>query len=228
MQKNITRKSLSICLAGSLFLPGSIAVAADCDFSSEDFFQTATAQIVEDCIQKGQIVINSQDEDGLTPMHSAAESAREPAVISALLEAGADINGRIKGGYTPLHGAAYNNPTPAVISALLAAGADVNSLDEGGRTSLHWAANNNPAPAVISALLAAGADINSQDEGGFTPLHLAASSNPAPAVISALLEAGADPDLVDDEGKSAWDHIQENPELKDTDAYRQLDDLRSR
>ena len=124
MQETIIRKSLNMRLAGSLFLPGSIAVAADCDFSSEDFFPNATAQVVEECILKGPIDINSRTEKGSTP--------------------------------------------------------------------LHWAAYNNPAPAVISA----------------------------------LLEAGADPQLVDDEGKSAWDHIQENPELKNTDAYRQLNDLR--
>ena len=66
MQK---RKLLNACL----FLPAGIAVAADCDdFSSADFFQAATAQVVEECIQKGQIDINSRDENGVTPLHLAA------------------------------------------------------------------------------------------------------------------------------------------------------------
>ena len=270
------------------------AVAADCDSSSTAFFQTATAQIVEECIQKGQLDINSRDVeyDG-TPLHVAAASNPAPAVISALLEAGADFNSRAEYGVTPLHTAAFSNTAPAVISALLEAGAYINSRDEGGLTPLHWAAAHNPAPAVISALLEAGADINSRDEGGFTPLHGAAAHNPAPAVISALLEAGADinsrneggntplheaalenpepavisalleagadinsrnkygntpllfaaannsapavisalleasadPKLMNNEGKTAWDYIQKNSKLKDTDAYWKLNDL---
>ena len=294
MQK---REQLNACLVGSLFLSASVAVAADCDSdsSSEDFFQNATAQIVEECIQKGQIDINRRDdeydgtplhwaaannpepavisalleagadingrdeeggtplhaaaafnpepavistlleagadinsrtENGSTPLHAAALNNPEPAVISALLEAGADINSRTEGGGTPLHAAALNNPASAVISALLEAGAYINSRAEGGITPLHAAAFNNPAPAVISALLEAGADINSRTKDGSTPLHAAALNNPEPAVISALLEAGADPDLVTNEDKIAWDYIQKNPKLKNTDAYQQLNNLR--
>ena len=52
------------------------------------------------------------------------------AMISALLESGADINSRDENGFTRLHIAASNNPAPAMISALLEAGADINSRDE--------------------------------------------------------------------------------------------------
>ena len=147
-----------------------------------------------------------------TPLHLAAQSNPNPAVITALMEAGADINLRSIGGYyilgpgvgvnlcasqaTPLHLAAGSNDNPSVITALLEAGADINSRDktgdQGGNTPLHLAAMFSNNPAIITALLEAGADINSGYRRGNTPLHSAAMRNDNPAVITALLDAGAD------------------------------------
>ncbi len=41
--------------------------------------------------------------------------------------------------------------------------------------------------------------------------------------MAALLEAGANPKLADRSGKTPWDYIQENPGLKNTGVYRELE-----
>ena len=116
-----------------------------------------------------------------------------PAVVQALLAAGADPNVRNDNGDTLVHLAAQYNENPAVIQALLAAGADPNVHGWGNATPLHRAAANENL-TVIEALLAAGTDPNVRDGGKDTPLHEAAG-NGNPAVIQALLAVGADPNV---------------------------------
>ncbi len=130
------------------------------------------------------------------PLHVAAEYSRDPAVITALILAGADVDSRSAWDRTPLHEAAEHG-TPGVVRALLAAGAEVDARPRGfdpnsgvGNTPLHHAARN-PDPDVTAALLEAGADANARGERGETPLHYAAG-NRNPAVAELLLEAGAD------------------------------------
>ena len=99
---------LSICLAphdvdrrvlGKMLLVGSLllsaAVADDCGF----FFAQAAPQEVKACIQDGQD-FNSR-KNGYTPLHWAASNNKEPAVISDLPAAGANISGRADNGATP-------------------------------------------------------------------------------------------------------------------------------
>ena len=58
--------------------------------------------------------------DGYTPLHFAAKSNTNPAIISVLLNAGADANARTKNGFTALHIAAAGNKNPVVFKILLA------------------------------------------------------------------------------------------------------------
>ena len=91
---------------------------------------------------------NVKDENGRTPLHFAAKNNTNPAVISTLLNAGANLEARTKSlGETPLHMAATNNRNSALLTTLLDAGADP------------------------LALLHRGADPNAQDHNGWTPLH---------------------------------------------------------
>ena len=73
-----------------------------------------------------------------------------------------------------------------------------------------------------------GADIESRDKDSLTPLHKAVMSSKAPKVVKvvmALLDAGANPKAETNDGKAAFDLMQENENLKGTDAYWRLNDL---
>lgn len=182
---------------------GTSADPAACErWGSEVFFAFATADIVADCIADGAGAHAIADESQATALlFTAAASTPDPAVVSMLLAAGADVHARDRGEYTPLHKAALSG-TPKVVRALLAAGADVDAWAEGfnvdwgwGYTPLHLAAKSNPHPEVVSALVEAGADLQAPGEESYfrgnTPLHYA-GDNANPDVAAALLSAGAD------------------------------------
>ena len=169
------------------------------------FFTSATLEAVAGCIDSGADA-NARSVDwseiqlpvGSTPLHAAAGWAIDPAVISLLVDAGAEVNVADEEGYFPLHRAAQRG-TPAVVRALLDAGADVDAWAKGygvdagwDYTPLHEAVGENRNLEVAATLLRAGANVNAWGESGRTPLHRAAAGHPDPAAIRLLLEAGAE------------------------------------
>ena len=138
--------------------------------------------------------------DDATPLHWAAAEAANPAIIEALLDAGANVDELRSDEQTPLMLAAEYNTNVAVTTALLKAGAEVEVHDVKhlGMSPLMLAAWSNANPAVVEALLAAGEDLRAEENR--SALHTAAVSNANPAVAGALLEAGADIHAMEDGG----------------------------
>ena len=117
-----------------------------------------------------------RDEDGQTPLHTAASAASKPGILTALIKVGVDPEAQDEDGSTPLHRAAMHNENAEFIAVLVKAGADPDARDETGAAPLHMAAGYNDNPQVIAGLIRAGADPNARDQYGRTPLHQAAEA----------------------------------------------------
>ena len=138
---------------------------ADSNWNTMAFFEKASLKMVLKMLDRGAEA-NARDEWGFTPLHFAAAFNDDPDVVTALVEAGADLNARDKEwGATPLHWAAWSNDNPGVIIALLDGGADPNSRDARESTPLHAAADQSNNPAIILTLLDFGADLSLRDAG---------------------------------------------------------------
>ena len=145
---------------------------------------------------------NSQDEGGMFPLESAAfGNDNFPAVMEALLTAGADLNLRAidgisdRTGNTALHSAAWSTSDRAhVMRALIDGGLDVDARNSNGVTPLMRARSL----ANAEFLLEMGADARRRDVEGYTILHHAAynlrllSDTVSLELVVRLVDAGAD------------------------------------
>ena len=116
------------------------------------------------------------DDDGETPLMTAAEETRSPAIIQALLEAGADVNEQDDDGETPLMYAMGSYADPGIVRALLDGGADIHMRDEKNRTALMHALKEHAGPEVLAILLDAGASVDLWDYKGRSVLDYARRS----------------------------------------------------
>ena len=117
--------------------------------------------------------INEGNAFGTTPLIMAVHGGN-PALLEALLDAGADVNGN-NPGHTALHAAVLRG-NPAAVDVLLAHGADTEALIEKPTPVRRQTTDYNFHDALIGA----------------TPLWLAARFA-EPEIMQALLAAGADP-----------------------------------
>jgi ankyrin repeat protein len=150
-----------------------------------------------------------------------------PAVVQALVAAGADVNAADASGgvvmtYAAAGGAAdaivllqqhgaKATPRDLILAAtgcytdavrvLLTSGITANASVD-GIAPLHAATGENCVDTV-ALLLEKGADVNVKNSDGWTPLIKAASAN-FPDVARVLLKHGADLDVVDRLDRTAW------------------------
>ena len=116
------------------------------------------------------------DDDDTTPLYIAAQEGHLP-VVSALLDAKADVNQATDDGDTPLHVAAQVGHLP-VVSALLDAKADVNRAADNGDTAVDRSFRRH---AAVTCLLVLAKESKS-------PLFLAVALGNAEAALVLMRE----------------------------------------
>ena len=127
-----------------------------------------------------------------------AVKSHNRALVSRLLEAGADVNHMNYGGYSALMIAAGDGEEE-LVSLLLASGALVDQLGHGNgyQTPMTEAVRNRQV-RIVKILLLYGADVNKIPLGEPSPLHMAASrgdANGDSEIVSVLIENNADVNL---------------------------------
>ncbi|KXZ41673.1 hypothetical protein GPECTOR_326g47 [Gonium pectorale] len=121
--------------------------------------------------------VNAPDNNGWTPLHTAAYHGQEE-IVRILLNANANVNARNKQEETPLHLAA-KWPQDRVVEALLSGGADLAARNKRGRTPAHVAALFNRHAILdrllnaelVKTLLRHNAGLGLLDVRGHAPLH---------------------------------------------------------
>jgi len=178
-----------------------------------------TPQSVEAFLREG-VCVNERDDAGNTPLHFAARSNPNVAVVQFLLVAqSAEINARNNLGETPLHLAAQSHPNENVLRTLINQRADGAARNNAGQ--FPWGVANTsrkrdilfeaypPPPNIRNIIDAAArgtaqhvdffvrrdrADVNQRDGSnqlGNRVIHVAAESNDV-AVLEYLIDQGAD------------------------------------
>lgn len=119
--------------------------------------------------------VDGQDDNGYTALHWNADMGCTPgdreAIVTILLDHGAEIEARDAQGRTPLFVAASSG-SAQIVRALVLAGADVNARSNSGATPLMLAASSGSLEAV-TFLLAGGADANAFTPDGTTAMDMA-------------------------------------------------------
>lgn len=104
-------------LGASVPSPAAKALAAPARcaaWNTRAFFETASVKELTACLDAGADA-QARDRDARTPLHWAAASSDNPAVVEALLAVGADVAAQDDDGVTPVHLAARHNSNAAVV-----------------------------------------------------------------------------------------------------------------
>ncbi|MFW6157892.1 MAG: ankyrin repeat domain-containing protein, partial [Planctomycetota bacterium] len=104
-----------------------------------------------------------------TPLHRAAMTGAEPAVMKLLLEAGGDTTARCIDGYTPLLRAAEGNDIE-LVKVLLDGGANINETDKNRQAAIHYAARLGDLD-LAKELLRRDCYFRQKDNSGARPIR---------------------------------------------------------
>lgn len=115
--------------------------------------------------------INAWDLNGDTLLHTRANKLRDTAIITKLLELGANLEARNSKGYTPLQAAALNG-NKEMFFLLLEAGANIAVETPKGENLLHITPPvNETYMEIIRALLSRGLSVDALSSQGWKPIH---------------------------------------------------------
>ena len=175
---------------------------------------------LKDMLRSDPSLVNLQNQNGRTPLHTAAGNGQKEAVL-LLLESGSDPRKRDDLGLDPLalaknkghrdcvkvlaeamgiHTAADCGLDESVAEMLRKDPTLVHVRDEFGRPPLYYAIRSGH-PETVKKVLAAGAGPNSPCDDDSSPLHLAAFVGQE-EIVKILVENGANPAAKDSEGRT--------------------------
>ena len=141
----MTRKLLSAVIVIAVFCIPSYAL------DDGEFFRLCRegdyAQISR-TLRLSPRLINMKTPGGLTPLMAAAESNKDPAVISLLIKSGADVNAEMFSGMTALLWASWRNPNPDVIRMLVSHGANTDAESDNGKRVDDYALMNEKLAGI--------------------------------------------------------------------------------
>ena len=145
-------------------------------------------------IEEFAVDVNSQDNEGDTPLHIAAMLGHVD-VIKCLIEARCDPLCKNIYGNTPAHLAALNGCLPALKYFIEQLKFDLSITNEEGQVVIHYACciRNVDIARYLVEECAVDIDINCIDREGNTPL-LKAAMNGRLTIIEYLIKQGCDPE----------------------------------
>jgi len=193
------KKNKFILIAPVLVLFFCAAAVLAADNAIFKFIQKNDVKSVKKAANRHSVTL--KDGQANSPLLYAAQKARDPEIIAALLEAGANIEEGSRESYTPLMVAIIKNyKNPDIAIELIKNKANVSAVfrkayhDEDKMTPLLYALSEKSqnSPRVIRALVDAGASLDvKRGEDECAPLHLAARYARDPETIDILVKAGA-------------------------------------
>ncbi len=166
--------------------------------------------------------ISEVDFEGRTSLMHAVGTNSDIRMTQTLLRYGANIHAVDKDGNSVLFYAARSSQNPEIIRLLIEDTGLLNKKNKDGKTALHTAAAVNTTPSVVQELISLGAYLNEKDNEGRTPLMMAAGYNSNADIVFTLLRFGANSALLSKGGKAAWNFLQRNQELRNSEYYVQL------
>ena len=140
------------------------------------------------------------DDNGYTLITYAAAN-KDPKMVKAVIDAGAQINVEAKDGITPMLMAILNQNAEAV-KLLLDAGANPNFVNKNGWTPLAFAVSNANSPEIVQLLLNRKADVNFRLDGKIGLMNLALQTQKSAKIIEELINAGINLFEVDENGNN--------------------------
>lgn len=149
--------------------------------------------------------LNARNHICVAPLHVAVE-CNNLTMLLWLLDKGAEIEARNNRAYTPLHKATATGNIE-MVQLLLDHGADIHAKMEKDIQPLHLAAWYGHEK-LIECLLDGGASINATNDDGNCPLHFAAFNGQV-KVIKRLMQLAADPSLLNSNGETYLQGINE-------------------
>ena len=182
------------------------------EFVSEEWWITATLDMVHKKITDG-IDINLQNEkNGKTPLMFAIEK-QNTDIVNLLLKNGANVNKTNIFGENSLI-FALKTSNKELVELIINQNVRVDNQDINGKTALIYAIETNKDISLVELLLNKKANINIRTNNGMTPLMYASKFAHNKDIIVYLIKNGAQINDIDDDNKTAVDYAKNNKHLE--------------